>query len=124
MADRCGAARGDSSGAAATAMRDACDTGGPRTKQLRVFGLGTRPKKSKVQAGVLDSDAAARCGSRVASTLRALLALTGAAIGTTFAAQLALHLVARHAMLEHDRCADDDAPPGRLPLRRAIVPER
>jgi len=59
----------------------------------------------------------------VASTLRALLALTGAAIGTTFAAQLALHLVARRGTLEHDRCADDDAPPGWLALLRAIVRE-
>src|SRR5262245_15825747 len=122
MADRCGAARGDSSGAGATAMRDACDTAGLGRSRCP-FGLGTRRKKSKVQAGVLDSDGVARCGLRVASTLRALLALAGAAIVATLAAQLALHVAARRATPDHDTCPDDDDPPAALAMLRAIVRE-
>jgi hypothetical protein len=76
-----------------------------------------------VQAGVLDSDAAARCGLRVASMLRALLALAGVSIVATFAAQIALHVAAHRAALEHDPCPDEHASRGSLAMLRAIVRE-
>src|SRR5262245_47547580 len=122
MADRCGAARGDSSGAVATAMRDARDTDGPRSGEL-LSVLGTRRGKSKADGGVLDSDAAARCAPRVALTLRALLAFAVVSTMATLAAQVALHLAAHRAARAHDPFPDDEAPPGSADVLRAIVRE-
>ena len=131
MAERCGAGRGASSGAAATAVREARDTEVPSDGAAASLPSRHAPGgKARRGPASLTARDAARCRPRVASALRAL---AGARCGVVDRRAWSPHssrctLAAwRDERSSATRAADDDAPPrsarraaGRRCARRAL----